>query len=248
MVSEKETNKIFCEFCDEFVEFDVKKRSEERKVLGEKIEIESDIAVCKKCGEELFCSELDKKNQKIAFDKYREKNNILFVEEIKEIRNKYGLTQKEISNLLGWGEITYHRYEKGSIPDRTHNNQLKLIKNPRNVKVLLKDNHENLSQDTIDKLNDKITKMIEEKNNINLNLPNELYTKIKVKADKNGMSMDGYIIYLITKQSGDEKIKEENERIRNELRELVLMSKTTANESWSGENMPFVRTNKRKVC
>jgi len=68
-----------------------------------------------------------------------------------------------MSRLLGWGEITYHRYENGSLPDQSHNNQLRLIKEPSNVKILLENNSDNLSSKTIKKLNKRLEEMIAKK-------------------------------------------------------------------------------------
>jgi len=37
--------------------------------------------------------------------------------EIRELRKRYGLTQKELSLLLGWGSVTMSRYENGALQD-----------------------------------------------------------------------------------------------------------------------------------
>ena len=49
-------------------------------------------------------------------------------EEIEKIREQYGLSQKNFARLLGWGDITIHRYESGAIQDDAHNDVLSLIK------------------------------------------------------------------------------------------------------------------------
>ena len=84
---------------------------------------------CDKCDDfvEYNIVEKEEENQEKAFNIYRDKNNILYPEKIKEIRDKYGLTQKEMSKLLGWKDITYQRYENGSLPEQEHNEQLLLI-------------------------------------------------------------------------------------------------------------------------
>lgn len=48
-------------------------------------------------------------------DEYRTKNNLLTSIEIKQIRNKYKVTQAELSFLLGLGEVTITRYETKQI-------------------------------------------------------------------------------------------------------------------------------------
>ncbi len=90
---------IYCEKCDDFVEYEVKRKDEIYTVKGEEIEIESKVAYCQECGEEIFHEELDKENQRKFFDIYRERYNLLSPEDIKDIRLKYGLNQREMSHL-----------------------------------------------------------------------------------------------------------------------------------------------------
>ena len=155
---------IYCDKCDDFVEYNIVEKEEERNIMGkEKIKVHSRIAVCNKCGTELFHKELEEENQEKAFNIYRDRNNILYPEKIKAIRDKYGLTQKEMSNLLGWGDITYHRYENGSLPDQAHNTLLLLIKDPKNVRMIIENNKHNLSSETLDKLKNRLEELLDKK-------------------------------------------------------------------------------------
>lgn len=242
----KKTEKLFCDKCNDFVDYTVENRKESRNILNqEEIEIDARVAICKKCGEELFHKKLDTKNQKKAFDRYREKKNILSVKEIKNIRKKYNLTQKEISKLLGWGEITYHRYEKGSLPDQTHNNQLRLIKDPKNVKILLKNNSKNLKDETIVKLNNQLKEIMDYKNKLEINLPGELYRKIKIKADKDGMTMSEYALFLLTKEYSIEKAKEDNRELLRKKNNF-LRNITSSKAIW-GRNVKSNRVFKNEL-
>lgn len=64
--------------------------------------------------------------------------NLPLPEEIKAIRNKYNLTQKAFSILLGFGEKTITRYENGSIQDDTHNLLIKLMDDQETFKKVWK--------------------------------------------------------------------------------------------------------------
>jgi len=155
---------IYCDKCDDFVEYNIVEKEEERNVMGkDNIIIDSKIAICNHCGTELFHKELEERNQEKAFNLYRDKNNILYPEKIKAIRDKYGLTQKEMSNLLGWGDITYHRYENGSLPDQAHNTLLLLIEDPKNVRIIIENNKHNLSSKTLDKLKNRLEELLDKK-------------------------------------------------------------------------------------
>ena len=66
-------------------------------------------------------------------------------EEIRNFRKRYGLTQKELSDFLGWGGATLSRYENGALQDETHEKTLRLAMEPRNLLGLLQATPEALS-------------------------------------------------------------------------------------------------------
>jgi len=242
MKKQKDIDKLFCDKCDDFVEYDIESVKESRNILNqEEIEIDAKVAVCKKCKTKLFHEQLDTENQKRAFDKFREKKNILSVKEIKGIRKKYQLTQKEISKLLGWGEITYHRYEKGSLPDQTHNNQLRLIKEPANVRVLLENNANNLSSKTIKKLSKRLEELLDNENKVEVTLPEELYEKIKMKAQKDKMNVSEYLLFLITKEYAADKAEKEKRKLKKDIQASILRYKTSPAAVWNQKSISEAR-------
>ena len=62
-----------------------------------------------------------------ARDAYRIKHNLLTSAQIIGIREKYGLTQKELSNLIGGGDVTVARYETKSIQEEIFDSQLRMV-------------------------------------------------------------------------------------------------------------------------
>lgn len=124
---------IYCPKCDKETKSQIVSKNEEYKVRGEKFSIKANICICDECKEEVFCEELDKGNLQLVYDQYREKHQLLKPDQIRNIRRKYGLSQRAISRLLEWGEITYTRYENGTIQDAVHNEVLEFIEKPENM-------------------------------------------------------------------------------------------------------------------
>ncbi len=53
---------------------------------------------------------------------------LLTSDEIIKIREKYGISQKEFSEVLGWGgRATITRYENHQVQDRVHDDVLKKL-------------------------------------------------------------------------------------------------------------------------
>jgi putative zinc finger/helix-turn-helix YgiT family protein len=134
-----------CPSCMNQVRPSVVERREILPVRGEEVEVAAQVAVCPECGEDISVEELDNKTLRTAFDEYRRRRNLLTPVEIAAIREKYGLGQRAFSLLLGWGEITLHRYESGSLQDAAHDIQLRLASDPGNVRTLLAAHGDRLS-------------------------------------------------------------------------------------------------------
>lgn len=101
-------------------------------------------------GKEIFDRELEIKNDINLYDIYKEKSGLLTSIEIKKIRNKYNLNQKDYALAIGVGEVTINRIENGSIQTEATDAIIRLSKNPNNMKELLIRNKENITQKSYD--------------------------------------------------------------------------------------------------
>lgn len=66
-------------------------------------------------GEEIFDRDIEIENDKNLFDEYKKIKGLLTSNEIKNIRRKYNLNQKEFAKILGLDEVSINRFENGSI-------------------------------------------------------------------------------------------------------------------------------------
>jgi len=132
--------KDYCEVCGKEVETKIIMRNELFNVCGEDIEVDAQVMVCADCGEELFNEELDSATLICAYNEYRRKHKLLLPEEIKRIREQYGLSQRSFGKLLNWGDKTIRRYENGAVQDRAHNSLLLFLREPENMRTYLTEN------------------------------------------------------------------------------------------------------------
>ena len=110
-------------------------------------------------GEEIFNRELEIENDKRLYDIYKRMNNLLTTEEIKNIRNKYSLTQKDYAAVIGVGEVTVHRFEKGSIQTESVDSIMRLSSNPDNMYLLLLQNKDKVSKEIYNSLLQRIKEL-----------------------------------------------------------------------------------------
>lgn len=152
--------KKYCEVCGREVETEIVTKRELHKVYGETIEVETQILTCAVCGEELFCEELDEATLLKVYNEYRRRHKLLLPEQIKAIREQYGLSQRSFAKLLNWGDKTIFRYENGAIQDKVHNSLLLFLRDPANMKFYLTENEILLDEKQVNKLQLVVERLI----------------------------------------------------------------------------------------
>ncbi len=116
----------YCVVCDEERSFRHEQQSVEFEVRGETLAFDVPVKVCDACG--VIEDEVDP--AEIAFQMYREKGGLLTPQQIREIRERYKLSQKSLAALLGMSEATINRYEGGGIQDEAHDTAIRSCANP----------------------------------------------------------------------------------------------------------------------
>lgn len=152
----------YCEVCGREVETKIITRRESFNVCGEDIEVDAQVMVCAECGEELFNEELDSATLINTYNEYRRRHKLLLPEEIRKIREQYGLSQRSFAKLLNWGDKTIRRYENGAVQDRAHNSLLLFLREPENMRTYLTENEVALDEKQVAKLLDTVDKLEED--------------------------------------------------------------------------------------
>lgn len=118
--------KVYCEKCNQKVNYHIIKENL-KEYKGIEVDVEQNIGVCEQCGEKLYIIDLEEDNLNRLYFKYRKLTNIVSPQEIIDFRSKYNISQRELVAILDWGKMTINRYERGSLPNQSHSDILKLI-------------------------------------------------------------------------------------------------------------------------
>ncbi len=97
----------------------------------ESFEIVFHLYKCEDSGEQFTTTSLDEINMNQVYNKYRDKFNIPFPDEIMSIREKYGLSAAKMSEILGFGINTYRQYEAGEIPSVANAKLIQMVVEPK---------------------------------------------------------------------------------------------------------------------
>lgn len=94
---------------------------------GERVTFNAVYEYCANSGEYYETEEMMRINSLAQKDAYRKRVGLLTSGEIKAIREKYAISQKDFSEILGWGMATITRYENHQVQDRAHDDILRKI-------------------------------------------------------------------------------------------------------------------------
>lgn len=122
---------MYCSVCGEEHEVDLCEELTTGIIKEEKVNHIEHYYRCNKYETENTFMEGEMWNESLinAIDAYRVKHDLLTSKDIKNIRNKYNITQLELALLLGMGAITITRYETKQLQDVTNDNMLRMANN-----------------------------------------------------------------------------------------------------------------------
>jgi transcriptional regulator with XRE-family HTH domain/uncharacterized phage-associated protein len=109
-----------------------------------------------KTGEAFTTEELDDLNLAQVHNQYRSKYGIPFIDEIKAIREQYGLSASKMSEILGLGPNVYRNYENGEIPSLSTGRLIQLIKDPEEFKKLIELSKNDLEKHELERIHKKV--------------------------------------------------------------------------------------------
>ena len=118
--------RVYCPYCKKEVEYKIEKR-DVKEFRGIEINSYENVAVCKECHQDLYVNEIEEKNNERIYELYREKANIIKPQDIVQLREKYDISQRELTAILGFGKMTINRYERGGVPTKSQSDYIKLL-------------------------------------------------------------------------------------------------------------------------
>ena len=118
--------KEYCPYCKKEVDYKIEKRNV-KEFRGIEINTYENVAVCKECHQDLYVNEIEEKNNNRIYELYRKKAKIIKPQDIIDLREKYDISQRELTAILGFGKMTINRYERGGVPTKAQSDYIKLL-------------------------------------------------------------------------------------------------------------------------
>ena len=133
-----------CPLCGKVHEVEERRRIAGIVIKDDEVHYEETYYFCPNSDEDesgFVTGKMENENLLNARNAYRISHGLLTSNEIVAIREKYALSQVDMSKLLGWGEATISRYESKAIQDEVYDSVLRTIRdNPFAALELLQKN------------------------------------------------------------------------------------------------------------
>ena len=118
--------RVYCPYCKKEVEYRIEKR-DLKEFRGIEANTFENVAICNECNQDLYVNKIEDENNERIYKIYREKANIIKAEDIIKLREKYDISQRELTSILGFGKMTINRYERGGLPTKSQSDYIKLL-------------------------------------------------------------------------------------------------------------------------
>jgi putative zinc finger/helix-turn-helix YgiT family protein len=86
-------------------------------VRGEEVPVRTEAMVCNRCGFQVLTDEQSNAYAVASADAYRERHNLLTTKELKEIRQRLGMSFRAFAKYLRVSEASPKRWEAGLVQD-----------------------------------------------------------------------------------------------------------------------------------
>lgn len=180
-----------CPVCHEITQIDAVTLRENYPLKKGTVKIGAQVYRCEECGGTFSDAKQEEFNYGLAVELFRKQNNLLFPHEITSIREKYGLSQRQFSALLGWSPATLSSYENNKIQEQAHNQVLLFLRAAWNMKKLIEVHRKNLGEKVAATLEKHVEELIvEERKQLEIHQFNSLYDDIPVGIMTGNRSFD----------------------------------------------------------
>jgi len=153
---------ILCPKCNQDSELNRRKKTTDFR--KESYEYYEHFYLCNSCKLEIIPDDLKELNNKQIYNQYRERHNIVFPEQINQLRKDYGINPVKMSRILGFGDSIYRSYEMGEVPSISNARILRLALDPHTFEDMVNDSQRTYESEVLSKLEyDEVSKIIRSK-------------------------------------------------------------------------------------
>lgn len=146
--------KSYCERCNDIVDFDIVEQDFVEEYKGTIVRYSFPVGKCCHCGENVpICRNYNYIKAEALINEYKKLNDVITVERIQEILDKYNVSKEGLADIAGFGKVTVKRYFDGFIPSKDYSDLLSSFLDNENLFYeYVEKNREKLKSTAINKI------------------------------------------------------------------------------------------------
>lgn len=122
----------------------------------EKYSVHVRYYVCKDTGEQFTSEEQDEQLCNELYNQYRIRHGIPFPDEIRKIREHYGLSHSQITKIVGFGQNQWSQYENGNLPSESNGKSIAAIRSREGMLSMLESSRNQFDESTFSRIKKNI--------------------------------------------------------------------------------------------
>lgn len=122
----------------------------------EKYSVHVRYYVCKDTGEQFTSEEQDEQLCNELYNQYRIRHGIPFPDEIRKIREHYGLSHSQITKIVGFGQNQWSQYENGNLPSESNGKSIAAIRSREGMLSMLESSRNQFDEITFTRIKKNI--------------------------------------------------------------------------------------------
>lgn len=153
----------YCNECEDLVEYKIVNEIVEEIYKGKKIQYNFNVGRCKCCNCEVATDiDYNSRKSKARIEAYKKAIDIITIQDISEIMDKYDVGKEALSEIAGFGKVTIKRYFDGYIPQANYSDILFDLLNDEQLFIeKVEENKEKLKDVTYRKIVDRYNRLME---------------------------------------------------------------------------------------
>lgn len=178
---------------------------EEQEFRKEKYSVHVRYFICEDTGEQFTMEGQDDFVLNQIYSQYRINHGIPFADEIKSLRERYGLNYTQISKIMGFGTNQWKQYEMGVVPSESNGKIIVTIRSKQCMLALLEASKSEFQISEYERIKSNI---MNASDNVERSLDNRLFYGNTIRGIMNGFAeinsakLQAMVCFLINKECG----------------------------------------------
>ncbi len=129
---------------------------ERKEFRKESFEVHVRYYLCEDTGEQFTDGDQDELFTNELYSQWRVRHGVPFPDEIRKIRERYGLNFTQMSKILGFGVNQWRQYEAGMVPSESQGKMIRAVSDKRVMRTMLEESRSQFTEQEYENIRSRV--------------------------------------------------------------------------------------------